>query len=162
MPFSLAIFRVGNRKWWRQTGSRQSTPYRRYGPDTEIQYLRKSQKTRQSTVQEVNRGQSWLSPPLLMAPKHCKTSIFGAMTVPEREFLEPRSFPGRRAAGLLSFAQYRPRLAKPSRILSKREADTEFQYRPHIVDTDMIADAIFADAISKTSTSGLGSLVGRT
>ena len=36
--------------------------------------------------------------------------------------------------------QYRPRephgLAKTSRILSKREADTEFQYRPHIVDTD--------------------------
>ena len=37
--------------------------------------------------------------------------------------------------------QYRPRkphrLAKPNRILSKREADTEFQYRPHIVDTDI-------------------------
>ena len=37
--------------------------------------------------------------------------------------------------------QYRPRkphgLAQPSRILSKREADTEFQYRPHIVDTDI-------------------------
>ena len=31
--------------------------------------LRKSQKTRQSTAQEVNGGQSWLSPPLLMAPK---------------------------------------------------------------------------------------------
>ena len=35
--------------------------------------------------------------------------------------------------------QHRPRkshgLAKPSRILSKREADTEFRYRPHIVDT---------------------------
>ena len=28
-------------------------------------------------------------------------------------------------------------LAKPSRIPSKREADTEFQYRPHIVDTDI-------------------------
>ena len=41
--------------------------------------------------------------------------------------------------------------AKPSRILSKTEADTEFQYRPHIVDTDMIADAVFADAISETS-----------
>ena len=37
--------------------------------------------------------------------------------------------------------QYRLRkphgLAKPSRILSKREADTEFQYRPHIVNTDI-------------------------
>ena len=37
--------------------------------------------------------------------------------------------------------QYRLRkphgLAKPSRILSKREADTEFQYRPRIVDTDI-------------------------
>ena len=38
-----------------------------------------------------------------------------------------------------------------SRLLSKKEADTEFQYRPHIVDTDTIADAIFADAISETS-----------
>ena len=51
--------------------------------------------------------------------------------------------------------QYRLRkphgLGKPSRILSKREADTEFQYRPHIVDTDTIADAVFADAISETS-----------
>ena len=51
--------------------------------------------------------------------------------------------------------QYRPRnpreLAKPSRILSKREADAEFQYRPRIVDTDMIADSVFADAISETS-----------
>ena len=41
--------------------------------------------------------------------------------------------------------------AKRSRILSKREADTEFQYRPYIVDTDAIADALFADAISETS-----------
>ena len=36
--------------------------------------------------------------------------------------------------------QYQPRephgLAKTSRILSKTEADTEFQYRPHIVHTD--------------------------
>ena len=50
--------------------------------------------------------------------------------------------------------RYRPRkphgLAKPSRILSKREADTEFQYRPRIVDTDVIADAVFADAVSET------------
>ena len=42
-------------------------------------------------------------------------------------------------------------LAKPSRILSKREAHTEFQYRPRIVDTDTIADTVFADAISETS-----------
>ena len=42
-------------------------------------------------------------------------------------------------------------LPKPNRILSKREADTEFQYRPHIVETDTIADSIFADAISETS-----------
>ena len=52
--------------------------------------------------------------------------------------------------------QHRPRepheLAKTSRILSKREADTEFQYRPHIVDPDTIADAIFADAISEPPT----------
>ena len=36
--------------------------------------------------------------------------------------------------------QHRPHkshgLAKPSRILSNREADTDYQYRPHIVDTD--------------------------
>ena len=32
-------------------------------------------------------------------------------------------------------------------ILSKREADTEFQYQPHIIDTDTIADAVFADAV---------------
>ena len=53
--------------------------------------------------------------------------------------------------------QYRPRKphgpAKPSRILSKREADAEFQYRPHIVDTDTIRDAVFEDAISEISIS---------
>ena len=53
---------------------------------------------------------------------------------------------------------YRPRklhgLAKPSRILSEREAQTEFQDRPHIVDTDTIADTLFADAVSETPTSG--------
>ena len=42
-------------------------------------------------------------------------------------------------------------LAKPSKILSEREAHTEFQYRPHIVDTDTIADAVVADAVSETS-----------
>ena len=41
-------------------------------------------------------------------------------------------------------------LQKPSRILSKRQVDTEFQYRPYIVDTATIADAVFADAISGT------------
>ena len=41
--------------------------------------------------------------------------------------------------------------AKRSLILSEREDDTEFQYRPYIVDTDTIADALFADAISETS-----------
>ena len=65
-------FFSGNRKRCRQTGSRQSTPNRRYGPDTEIQH----------------------------------------------RLREPHG------------------LAKTSRILSKREADTEFQYRPRIVDTD--------------------------
>ena len=35
--------------------------------------------------------------------------------------------------------------------LSKTEADTEFQYRPHIVDTDTIAGVVFADAVSETS-----------
>ena len=60
--------------------------------------------------------------------------------------------------------QYRPRkphrLAKPSRILSKREADTEFQHRPHTVDTDTIADAVFADAISETSNININKFAG--
>ena len=42
-------------------------------------------------------------------------------------------------------------LAKPSRILSERIAHSNFQYRPHIVDTDTIADAAFADAVSESS-----------
>ena len=62
--------------------------------------------------------------------------------------------------------QYRPRkpheLAKPSRILSKSEADTEFQCRPHIVDMDTIADPVFADAISETSDVGRAARVDRT
>ena len=48
------------------------------------QFFRKSQKTRQSTVQEMNGVQSWISPPPLMAPRHCKTSILGAVIVSER------------------------------------------------------------------------------
>ena len=52
--------------------------------------------------------------------------------------------------------QYRPwkphEPAKPSRILSKKEADVEFQYRPHNADSNTIADApFFADAVSETS-----------
>ena len=58
--------------------------------------------------------------------------------------------------------QYRPRKlhgpAKPSGTLSKREADAEFQYRPHIIDTDTIADAVFADAMSQTSKTSLSLL----
>ena len=34
-------------------------------------------------------------------------------------------------------------LAKANRILSEREAHKEFQYRPHILDMDTIADAVF-------------------
>ena len=60
-----------------------------------------------------------------------------------------------RRYGSYTEIQCRPRephrLAKPIRILSEREAHTECQCRPHIVDTDTIADAIFADAISETS-----------
>ena len=37
----------------------------------------------------INGVQSWISPPHLMAPKHCKTSILGAVIVSERGFLEP-------------------------------------------------------------------------
>ena len=77
----------GNRKWWRQTGSRQSTPL--------------------STIQ-TRYGNSVSTPE---ATRTCKT---------QQNSLQ-------------------------------READTEFQYRPHIVDTDTIADAVFADAISETS-----------
>ena len=40
----------------------------------------------------------------------------------------------------------------------KREVHTEFQYRPHIVDTDTIADAVFADAVSETSNLGFPSV----
>ena len=54
--------------------------------------------------------------------------------------------------------QYHPRkshgLAKPSRILYKREAATECQYRPRIFNTDTIADAVLADAVSETSILG--------
>ena len=49
--------------------------------------------------------------------------------------------------------QHRPgshtNLQNPAESLSKREADTEFD--PHIADTDAIADAVFADAVSETS-----------
>ena len=52
-----------------------------------------------------------------------------------------RNHPPYRRYGPDTEFQYRPRkphgLAEPSRILSKREADKEFQYRPHIVDTDI-------------------------
>ena len=51
--------------------------------------IRQSQKTRQSTVQEINGVQSWISPPPLMAAGHCKTSIVGAVIVSKRRFLEP-------------------------------------------------------------------------
>ena len=52
--------------------------------------------------------------------------------------------------------QYRPPrgytdMQKPSRIFSEREAHMEFQSRPHTIDTDTIADAVFADAVSKSS-----------
>ena len=63
----------GNRKWWRQTGSRQSTPL--------------------STIR-TRYGNSVSTP--------------GATRTGKRT----------------------------SRIFSKKGADTEFQYRPHIVDTD--------------------------
>ena len=49
--------------------------------------IKKSQKTQQSTVQEINVVQSWISLPPLMAPKHSKTSILGAVIVSERGFL---------------------------------------------------------------------------
>ena len=67
--------------------------------------FRKSQKTRQLTVQEINGVQSCISPPPLMAPKHCETSIWGAVIVPERGFLEPHDFPERRVVRLSLFAQ---------------------------------------------------------
>ena len=81
----------GNRKWWRQTGSRQSTPLSTIRTQYEIQY------------------RPW--------------------------------------------KRHGP--AKPSRILSKREADTEFQYRPHIVDTDTIADAIFGRHFRESDSQGV-------
>ena len=51
-----------------------------------IHIHQKSQKTRQSTIQEINGVRSWISPPPLMAWKHCKTSILGAVIVSERGF----------------------------------------------------------------------------
>ena len=46
------------------------------------------------------------------------------------------------------------RLAKPSRILSKSEADMEFQYRPHIVDTDIDCGRHFCGRHFRDSYSG--------
>ena len=43
----------------------------------------------------------WTSPPPVMAPKHSKTSIWGAVIISGRGFLEPHQFPERRAVGLL-------------------------------------------------------------
>ena len=40
-----------------------------------------------------------------MAPKHCKTSILGAVIVSEKGFLEAHSFPERRVVGLLLVCQ---------------------------------------------------------
>ena len=51
-----------------------------------------------------SRRNFWLKKAHSLA--HVKTSIFGAMIIPEREVLEPHSFPERRVVGLLSFAQY--------------------------------------------------------
>ena len=69
-----------NRKWDRQTGVRESHPYRRYEPDTEIQYrLLDASKTNEQTRPQLTC--------------HCRES--------------------------------------------RRKADTEFQYRPRIVDTDI-------------------------
>ena len=56
---------------------------------------------RATKVQEMNGVQSWISPPPLMAPKHCRTSILGAMIVFERGFLEAHYFPERRVVGPL-------------------------------------------------------------
>ena len=71
--------------------------------------------------------------------------------------------PYRRYGPDTQILQYRPtdphELAKPITIVCNSEADTEFQYRPHIIDTDVIADAIFADAISETSKKGIGKKV---
>ena len=66
-------------------------------PQRATPFFRKSQKTRQPTVQEMNGVQSWISPPPLMAIKQCKTNILGALIVSERGFLEPHQFPERRA-----------------------------------------------------------------
>ena len=73
----------GNRKRWRQTGSRQSTP---------LSTIRTRYGNSASTAEAT---QIWQNP-----------------------------------------AAFSP----------KKAAHTEFQYRPHIVDTDTIADAVFADA----------------
>ena len=93
-----------------------SHPRQRFGRNScdlgsAISNFRKSQKTRESTVQAITGVQSWISPPPLTAPKHYKTSILGAVIVSERGFLEPPFFPERRVVGLLSFAQNCQRFA---------------------------------------------------
>ena len=92
-------------------------------------------------------------PRILGVPRREKPLAFWGkpLLFPKKQGLEGQGY---RRYGPDTEIQYRPRdphgLAKTSRILSKREADTEFQYRPHIVDTEIpIADAIFADAISE-------------
>ena len=41
------------------------------------------------------------------------------------------------------------RTCKTQQSSLEREAHMEFQHRPHIVDTDTIADAVFVDAVSE-------------
>ena len=85
-PVSLGKNRIsqGVEDW----GSLISVPWALKAQNSGVPGKVKRPANRQFRIQ-VNGGQSWLSPPLLMAPKHCETSIFGAMIVPEREILEP-------------------------------------------------------------------------
>ena len=69
--------------------------------DDSIEVRRKSQKTHNLTVHEINGAQSWISAPPIMAPKHCKTSILDAVIVSERGLLESHEYPERRVVGLL-------------------------------------------------------------
>ena len=98
--------------------------------------IRKSQKTRQSTVQEITGVQSWISRPPLTAPKHYKTSILGAVIVSERGFLEPPFFPERRVVGLLSFAHTIPLKIPVTKACHNKASRPDFRNQRFEPDTE--------------------------
>ena len=83
---------------------------------------------------------------------------------PEKEFVwesETVTATGSRQSTSLSTIQTRygnsvstpeaTRTCKNEQSSLRKEARAVFQFRPHIVDTEMIAEAVFVDAVSETS-----------